>query len=394
MMIMLSTLLTFLGSVPQEPTYRERLVFPLQDLHVHSSSIVEAPNGDLLVCWFEGTGERTAPDVLVKGSRLRKGSSDWSAPFVLADTPDIPDLNPVFFVDANQELWMFWIAVPAERWEDSILRYRKSRDYSSEGAPIWYWQDIIILKPGDDFPEWVARGLATVRHEELDYGGYAASPVTSLVKAARDLSKRQRGWMPRNHVLRLPSGRLLLPLYSDGFYVGLMAISDDGGETWQASSPIPGVALNQPSVVRKHDGTLVAYMRREGPIPPPRVQISTSSDDGQTWTVAADSDIPNPNASLEVVALRDGRWLMIYNDVERGRHSLALALSEDEGDTWRWKRRLEYTEGGQFHYPSMIQSQDGRIHITYTYQPGPKAQKSIKHVDLEVEWVRQGDPNR
>ncbi|MCD6596814.1 MAG: hypothetical protein J7L04_03960, partial [Bacteroidales bacterium] len=42
-------------------------IFPLQNLHVHSSSIVELPNGDLLACWFEGSGERTANDVLVKG---------------------------------------------------------------------------------------------------------------------------------------------------------------------------------------------------------------------------------------------------------------------------------------------------------------------------------------
>lgn len=391
---MLATLWVLLSSVAPQPFYEERLVFPLQDLHVHSSSIVEAPNGDLLVCWFEGTGERTAPDVVVKGARLRKGSAEWSTPFLLAETPDIPDLNPVFFIDEREELWLFWIAVPAERWEDSLLRYRKSRDYLGEGAPVWHWQDTIVLKPGDDFSEWVARGLAGVPRGELDYGGYAANPVTSLIEASRDLSKRQRGWMPRNHVLVLPSGRLLLPLYSDGFYVGLMGISDDSGKTWRAGSPIPGVALNQPSVVRRQDGTLVAFMRREGPIAPYRVQISTSTDDGETWSVATSSDIPNPNASLEVIALQDGRWVMVYNDVERGRHSLALALSEDEGHTWRWKRALEFIEGGRFHYPSMIQSRDGLIHITYTYQPGAAAQKSIKHVVLDTEWIRGADGDR
>ena len=391
---MLAPLLVLLGSVAPQPFFEEKLVFPLQDLHVHSSSIVEAPNGDFLVCWFEGTGERTAPDVVVKGSRLRKGSTEWSAPFLLADTPEIPDLNPVFFIDDREELWLFWIPVLAERWEDSLLMYRKSRDYLGEGAPVWYWQGAIILKPGADFPEWVARGLAEVRRGELDYGGYAVSPVTSLVEAARDLSKQQRGWMPRNHVLVLPSGRLLLPLYSDGFYVGLMGISDDGGETWRAGSPIPGVALNQPSVVRKRDGTLVAYMRREGPIPPYRVQISTSTDDGETWSVAVSSDLPNPNTSLEVIALRDGRWVMVYNDVERGRHSLALALSDDEGATWKWKRNLEFIEGGRFHYPSMIQSRDGRIHVTYTHQPGANAPKAIKHVVLDAEWIRGSDGSR
>ena len=36
-----------------------KYIFPFQDLHVHSSSIVELPGGDLLCCWFEGSGERT-----------------------------------------------------------------------------------------------------------------------------------------------------------------------------------------------------------------------------------------------------------------------------------------------------------------------------------------------
>jgi len=57
------------------------LLFPLQEKHVHYSSIVELPNGDLLTCWFEGSGERTANDVLINGARLKKGESKWSEPF-------------------------------------------------------------------------------------------------------------------------------------------------------------------------------------------------------------------------------------------------------------------------------------------------------------------------
>ena len=184
--------------------------------------------------------------------------------------------------------------------------------------------------------------------------------------------------MPRTHLLTLPSGRILFPLYSDAFYVGLMAISDDDGQSWRPSRPIVGVGLNQPSVVRKRDGTLVAYMRREGP--PPRVQMSISQDDGETWSLAEASDIPNPNTSLEVISLRDGRWVMVYNDIEEGRDSLALALSEDEGQTWKHRRHLETAPDGLFHYPSIIQTSDGRLHLTYTYQPSDENHRTIKHV--------------
>ena len=74
-------------------------IFPLQGKHVHSSSIVECPNGDLLACWFHGSGERTADDVVVQGARLKKGSKKWSPVFLMADTPHFPDCNPVLFVD-------------------------------------------------------------------------------------------------------------------------------------------------------------------------------------------------------------------------------------------------------------------------------------------------------
>jgi len=42
------------------PGISGELIFPLEKWHNHSSSVVELPNGDLLVCWFHGSGERTA----------------------------------------------------------------------------------------------------------------------------------------------------------------------------------------------------------------------------------------------------------------------------------------------------------------------------------------------
>src|SRR5712672_2851288 len=75
------------------PFYQAELIFPLENWHNHASTIVECPNGDLLVCWFHGSGERTADDVKIEGARLRKGSHQWSPRFTMADTPDLPDGN-------------------------------------------------------------------------------------------------------------------------------------------------------------------------------------------------------------------------------------------------------------------------------------------------------------
>ncbi|MBM3495341.1 MAG: exo-alpha-sialidase [Armatimonadetes bacterium] len=373
---------------------RDRLIFPMQTKHVHSSSIVECPNGDLLCAWFHGSGERRATDVVIQGARLRVGSDEWSAVFPMADTPGLPDCNPVLFVDPSTPLWLFWIAVPAESWEDSILRCRKATQYADDGAPVWTWQDDILLDPGDRFADAMAAGLHRIR-EELPAigqprGRELRETIARIQYEAWDLSKRQRGWMTRCHVLVLPSGRMLLPLYSDGFLACLMAISDDQGRTWRCSSPIVGMCLNQPSVVRRRGGLLVAYMREEDEVKR-RVLVSESRDDGETWSPARWTDIPNPNSSVEVIALRDGRWVMAFNDTGEHRDSLALAMSDDEGKTWRWKRHLERKTGGSFDYPSVIQTRDGRVHVTYSYQPGAPPGRSIRHTVVDPEWIASAE---
>jgi predicted neuraminidase len=167
----------------------------------------------------------------------------------------------------------------------------------------------------------------------------------------------------------------------------MVAISDDEGKTWRASLPMVGMGLNQPSIVRKKDGTLVSYMRDEGN-PPMRVPMSLSKDNGKTWSYAIDTDIPNPSSSLEVIALKNGNWVMVFNDTEDGRHSLAAALSEDEGKTWKWKKHIELKQEGKgsFSYPSLIQTRDNLLHVTYSYRVGEN--RTIMHASFNEEWIK------
>ncbi len=372
----------------EEPIFTGELIFPVQDKHCHASSLVECPDGSLLTCWFYGSGERTADDVLIQGARRKKGESAWSPVFLMADTPNFPDCNPVLQIDRKGRLRLYWITVLAHGWEHSLLKVRTATDYLTEGPPKWSWQDTILLNPGPGFTERIESGFKELNIEEGIWSEYAPEYSTMLLEAAKDPVKTQTGWMTRIHPLTLPSGRILLPLYSDGFNAGLMAISDDDGDTWYPSSPIAGLGPIQPTLARKKDGTLVAYLRDSGSAPN-RVLRSESKDEGLTWSTAVDTEIPNPGSSLEVVVLQDGRWLMVFNDTEKGRHQLAVALSDDEGKTWKWKRHLEATPPNHdsFAYPSVLQAREGKIHATYSYTINKE--KSIKHVEFNVEWVMQ-----
>lgn len=365
---------------------KHRLIFPFQSKHVHSSSTVQCPNGDLLAVWFHGTGERTANDVQIQGSRLRHGQDTWDPPFIAADTPNVPDCNPVVFLDAQQRLWLIWIVVQANRWEHSILKYRISDNFQNPGPPQWKWQEIILLQPDANFPDQIKDGFKKLGYKRDMWGEYARPYDELIVEAARDQTKRETGWMTRCLPLTLPSGRILLPLYSDGFNLSMIAISDDAGTTWRTSQPLVGLGNIQPTLARRKDGTLLAFMR-DGGGPPYRVLTSLSRDEGQTWSIATDTSLPNPGSSLAITVLADGRWIIALNDTERGRHQLSIAISTDEGQTWPRRKTIQQTEfqQGSFAYPTLIQTPSGKIHITYSIQQSQGA--SIQHTELTSTWL-------
>jgi predicted neuraminidase len=107
------------------------------------------------------------------------------------------------------------------------------------------------------------------------------------------------------------------------------------------------------------------------------VAESWSEDAGKTWTppklVAA---LPNPDAGIDAVTLKDGRHVLVYNPTKRGRTPLSVAVSSD-GKTWKPAAVLE-TAPGEYSYPAVIQAEDGRIHVTYTWK-----RQRIKHALLD-----------
>ena len=362
---------------------QELLILNWQSEHAHASSLVELPNGDLLACWFQGSGERTADDVRIMGARLRQGAETWGKPFLMADTPGFPDCNPILFLDAKNRLWLTWIVVRANRWETSVLKYRRSEDYLAEGAPHWNWQDIILLKLGNDFPERVASGFQATGFDESMWAEYARPYDQLITEAAKDPVKRREGWMTRNHPVKLSSGRLLLPLYNDGYNMGLAALSDDEGETWHASGPMVGIAGIQPSVVERKNGDLVAYLRETGR-PPYRVQQSISKDQGETWSALQETEIPNPSASLQILRLiHTEGWVMVFNDSDERREKLSIALSLNEGTTWAYKRVISKRSDGS--YPSMIETHDGWIHVSCSVKS--ENGKGIAHYRIHPQWL-------
>ena len=375
------------AEVQAAPEYREELIFPLNPKHNHAPGVVECPNGDLLVSWYRGSGERSADDVAVLGSRLAKGQTAWSEPFVMADFPLFPDCNTCMMIDKHKKLWLFWPIILDNHWESALTNYRTSSDYAGSGAPKWDWQGVIFLKPAD----FKDKAMSLLR-ENLAKRPQAVTERTRLYAEALEkrmsekLSQRL-GWQPRCKPTVLSTGRILLPLYSDTFSFSLMAVSDDDGANWYASEPLIGFGNIQPAVLERKDGTLVAYMRENGIMD--KIRVSESRDKGLTWGPVGELALPNPGSGLDAVRLASGNWILIYNDTISGRNSLAVSLSDDEGASRKTTRHLEKHAKGSYHYPAIIQGADGTIHAVYSYFV--EGGKSMKHAAFNEDWVKAGD---
>ncbi len=392
----------------EKPFHRAELLFPLEHWHNHSSAIVELPNGDLFVCWFHGSGERQADDVKIEGARLRRNSNKWSERYTLADTPGYPDTNCTMFIDPQGRLWLIYPTILANEWHTALLKYKISSNYQAEGPPKWETSEVLHVTPGQEFVTSVDQALdafaAKVDQMPEAQRERARAYLAETRKNASDKLYRRLGWMTRAHPFVLDNSRLIVPLYSDGFSFSLMAITDDWGRTWRTSTPLVGLGNIQPSIVRRKNGSLYTLMRDNGPAPK-RLQASESRDRGETWSPIVDTDLPNPGSGAEIILLKNGHWVLISNDTERGRHSLLVSISDDEGQTWKWKRHLEHERAGEgageFHYPSIIQARDGTLHATYSYffdrqkavkdPQGRLIRKAIKHAHFNEEWVMTGD---
>ncbi len=383
-------------------------IFPLEHWHNHASTIVECPNGDLLVCWFHGSGERTADDVIVEGARKKRGAKSWSPRFLMADTPGYPDTNCTMFIDPQQRLWLMWPTILANEWHTALMKYKISSNYQKDGPISWSTSEVLHLTPGPEFEATVEQAMKelerSLAREPEERQARLREYIARTRKNAADKLFRRLGWMTRAHPFILDHQRLIVPLYSDGFSFSLMALTDDWGKTWRTSTPLVGQGNIQPSIVQRKDGTLYTLMRDNGPAPK-RLHASESKDSGETWSAVIDSELPNPGSGAELITLRNGRWALIYNDTERGRHSLAVAISDDEGKTWKWKRQLEAdppgAEAGAYHYPSIIQARDGTLHASYSYHlnrkdveqdaAGKPRRKTIKHAHFNEAWVLAGE---
>jgi predicted neuraminidase len=298
----------------------------------HASTVVETKSGALVTAFFAGPREGNN-NVGIWSCRLVKGK--WTAPVevangVQADGKRQPSWNPVLFQPKDGPLLLFYKVGP---------------------SPDAWWG--MLQTSDDDGKTW---------------------------SAARRLPDGILGPI-KNKPVQLASGELLCPssTENDGWRVHF-ELTADLGRTWSRTEPVNDgrqIGAIQPSILfrdgdRNGDKLLAVGRTRQK-----RLFQITSDDGGKTWSPMTLTALPNPNSGIDAVTLGDGRQLLVYNHTERGRSPLNVALSKD-GKAWQAVLVLEDEPQAEFSYPAVIQTRDGLVHCTYTWQ-----RKKIRHVVID-----------
>ena len=300
----------------------------------HASTIVETPKG-LVSAFFAGSDEGNK-DVGIWLSRNIQGR--WTPPVQVADgvqnkNVQYPCWNPVLFQMPQGELILFYKVGP---------------------KPSEWWG---MLKRSKD------AGLTWSAAEKLPKG--ILGPV-------------------KNKPLLLADGTLLCPSSSEDTGDRLhFEMTKDGGRTWKKTKALnDGKTFSaiQPSVIFLQDGRMKLLCRSNTGF----IMEAYSSDQGNTWTPLKKTNLKNPNSGSDAITLKSGLHVLVHNplgnrpkETEGEREILAVSTSKD-GTHWTKIGELENTSLKEFSYPAIIQTRDGRIHITYTWK-----REKIKHAFLK-----------
>ena len=309
-------------------------VDPYFSWHNHNPALTVCPNGDLLFAFFTATYE-DEPEVAYGVTRLRRGADQWDWPGRMLDFADVNDVAPLLWNDGGR-LWMFF----------SCLHLDATYPFQ------WITSD-------DNGASW-----SEVRYPEFSnrVGPHTPQPISS---AFRDRD-----------------GTIYFGL--DGLGpTSLLFASKDNGDTWYDTG---GRTYARHSVfVPLRNGSIVAYGGKHSDLDG-FMPKSISRDGGSTWEHSPTTFATlGTNQRPTIIRLASGR-LFFASDLQRidgfqppgsSEKGSFVALSEDEGKTWKVKKLI----GGQEHesdmrrmamqgttlgYAIARQSPDGIIHLIAT----------------------------
>lgn len=187
----------------------------------------------------------------------------------------------------------------------------------------------------------------------------------------------QPGYFVLNNsrVIQLKSGRLLMPVSLhtsrekannelgfkfNNFGVLFCYYSDDNGKNWKRKKAIEiteGITAQEPGLIELKNGNVMMYIRTDS-----GVQYSSiSKNKGQKWSKAKPTNIPSPLSPATIVRIpKTGDLLLAWNNngvkgnSYRGKRTpFNLAISDNEGESWKYVKTLHDDPDGWYCYTAI-----------------------------------------
>ena len=336
------------GRPEAAPIWEDHAIDPRGRAMVHSATLTELPQGGVQAFWYGGSREG-ARDVGIYTARLLPNERSWTLPREVMTRPRLSEElgryikklgNPVAFLDASGQVWLFFVSVSVGGWSGSAMNAMVSQD-----------------------------------------GGETFGPVKRLVTSpAFNVSTLVRG-----RPVQMRDGSITLPVYHEflGKFAELLRLDPDGVVLEKKRLTL-GRRHIQPVLVPEDPETANVFLRYAGETDK-RIHYVSTDDAGREFTAPRGSNLPNPDSAIDAVRVAGHALLMVYNHSEVARHILALAVSEGDPGHWTRIHDLEHAEAGTgqlFSYPSILRDQAGRTHVVYTHN-----RTYIKHVMFNDAWL-------
>jgi predicted neuraminidase len=312
----------------------------------HVASVGELPDGTVAATWYAGSREGAA-DVSIYLSTRAPGQDGWSPPRAIVTRESAArELNrhirkignSLVFADSAGKLWLIYVTVSIGGWSGSSLNLTTS----SDRGVTWATSQRLTLSPFFNLAELVKNAPV-----ELSGGGWAVPIYHELVSTFPEV------------------------LWLDDAADGIRATKSRMSAGWFGYQPaLTPIDHNRALALLRDDGGANA------------VTLTRTEDAGETWSPPQPLDLPNPDAGLDAIRLQDGRLLLAFNDAVNSRENLRLAMSNDQGQTWRRVATLAEEPGADFSYPFLMEMRSGDVQLVYTWK-----RAAIRHVAFNVAWL-------
>jgi predicted neuraminidase len=337
-------------AVPESPPPTGAPVFETVFDHTPTQGMAHSPaitiNGDEVgILWFQGSSE-AQPDVEIHRVTLSRDETGWKA-----GTPE-PYLTSAALGDAfdpRQLVVTLGNTVQNEAAQDALYA-----TVVSVGG--WAMASVADLRMDKGKPVW-ARKLNL-------------SPFLN------------RSMLVKSPMVAYSDGSMALPAYFEmGSTYGVLVRTDAQGRARDLRRMTgKGIKPIQPMIVVLDGARALAFLRdfdNSG-----QVYVSRTQDGGRSWSKAEATGLVHPSAPVAALPVSGGRILMAMNGAADSADLLHLALSEDEGRSWRVIHTLD-RQPGDARYPMLRRLPDGQILLAYSH--GTK--KALRAHLFNEAWV-------